>query len=218
METAGRWIARTGAFSARGRRFPPDCSGFVEAVYESGGIPIRDAFAVRPRDEGSAAAALHRVLRDKLGVLYGAEREPLPGDLVFFEETYDRNRNGKVDDGITHVGLVEEIRPDGTVVFLHRNGKGVARARLHPKDPSSPLGPAGEARNTRLRALRRRGGALGARSLAGELFAGFGRIDPARVAAALDGNERLDLAALGYEEGPPLAELPAGVLPPPEGR
>lgn len=203
LGTARAWLGRSGPFQARGRRFHPDCSGYVEAVYEAQGIPIRDAFEIRPEDEWRASAALQRATRG-LGVLYGAEREPLPGDLVFFENTYDRNGNGRADDGVTHVGMVEEVRPDGAVLFLHRGSRGVARAVLDLRAPSTGRGPDGVQRNSPLRARPR----SGTPSLAGELFAGFGRIDPARVAAVLDGNARLDLAALGYGEPAAGIELP----------
>jgi len=206
LATARAWLGRRGPFQVRGRRFHPDCSGYVEAVYEAQGIPIRDAFDIRPEDEWRASAALQRATRE-LGVLYGAEREPLAGDLVFFENTYDRNRNGRADDGVTHVGLVEEVRPDGAVVFLHRGGRGVTRAVVDLRAPSRGRGADGTQRNSPLRARSKDGEP----SLAGELFAGFGRIDPARVAAVLDGNARLDLAVLGYGE-------PATGILVPEGR
>ena len=208
MATAAGWLGRSGPFVAAGRRFHADCSGFVEAAYEARGIPIRDAVPIRPEDEWKASAALHRASRE-LGVLYGAEREPLPGDLVFFENTYDRNRNGVADDGITHVGLVERVRRDGSVVFLHRGGRGVGRGSLDLRHPSQARGALGEPRNTVLRARRARD-PRGTAYLAGELFAGFGRIDPARVAAVLDGNRHLDLAALGYGEPTAGLEVPAG--------
>ncbi len=203
---AARWIGHRGAFVAGGRRFHPDCSGFVEAVYEAAGIPVRDAIAIRPQDERRASAALQRAARE-LGVLYGAEREPLPGDLVFFEDTYERGRHSV--NGVTHVGLVESVLGDGTVRFLHRGGRGVARASLRLAAPERAFGPDGERWNSALRAVRR-GDPRETRYLAGELFAGFGRIDPARVASVLDGNPRLDLAALGYGEPRASIELPAG--------
>jgi hypothetical protein len=195
---AAAWVGHRGAFAAGGRRFPADCSGFVEAVYESSGIPIRDAVAIRAEDGGSAAMALRREVQ-ALGVLYGAEREPLPGDLVFFADTYDRNRNGRTDDGITHAGLVTAILPDGTVEFLHRGSRGVARARLHLGTPDLARTRDGAARNSALRAAGR-GDPGGTPTLAGQLFAGFGRIDAARVAAVLEGNDRLDLGVLGLAE------------------
>jgi hypothetical protein len=214
VETAAAWLGRAGPFAAGGRRFHADCSGYVEAVYEAAGIPVRDAIALRPEDEGRASAALHRAVRE-LGVLYGAEREPLPGDLVFFHDTYDRNGNGEADDGVTHTGLVEEVRADGVVVFLHRGGRAVMRAQLDLAAPDAARDPGGQPRNSALR-VARRGDPPGQPLLAGQLFAGFGRIDPARVAALLEGNDRLDLGALGYGEGPPLEALP---LPPdPEPR
>lgn len=203
---AARWLGHRGPFVAGGRRFHPDCSGFVEAVYESAGIPVRDAITIRPQDEQRASAALQRAARE-LGVLYGAEREPLPGDLVFFEDTYQRARHSA--NGVTHVGLVEAVLPDGTVRFLHRGGRGVARASLRLATPDRAWGPDGEQWNSALRAARR-GDPREIRTLAGELFAGFGRIDPARVASVLDGNPRLDLAALGYGEPRAAIELPAG--------
>jgi hypothetical protein len=203
VERASAWLGHRGAFPAGGRSFRPDCSGFVEAVYEATGIPMRDAVAIHDVDGGSAAMALRREVQ-ALGVLYGAEREPLPGDLVFFEDTWDRNRNGRRDDGITHAGLVTAVRPDGTVEFLHRGSRGVARAFLHLGTPDLSRTRDGAVRNSPLRvASRSDAGPV----LAGQLFAGFGRIDPARVAAVLEGNERLDLGVLGFDEGPPL-ELP----------
>lgn len=56
---------------------------------------------------------------------------------VFFKETYDRNRDGRFNDGLTHVGVVESVDVIGTVTFVHRVNGGVKRARLHvsaPKD------------------------------------------------------------------------------------
>ena len=202
VERAAAWLGHRGAFAAGGRTFRPDCSGFVEAVYEASGIPMRDAVAVREEDGGSAAMALRREVQ-ALGVLYGAEREPLPGDLVFFEDTWDRNGNGRRDDGITHAGLVTAVLPDGTVEFVHRGGRGVSRARLHLGTPDLPRTRDGEVRNSPLR-VARRPDPRASPALAGQLFAGFGRIDPARVAAVLEGNERLDLGVLGLAEGPPL--------------
>ncbi len=35
------------------------------------------------------------------------------GDLVFFDNTYDRNGDGKFDDRITHVGIVVGFDKEG---------------------------------------------------------------------------------------------------------
>src|SRR5205814_10151917 len=91
------------------------------------------------------------------------QRAPAKGDLVFFRETYDRNRDGRRDDGLTHVGVVESVEPDGTVVFVHRSGAGVTRGRVNPARPRD------REVNDWLRVKSRHAPA----ALTGELFAGY---------------------------------------------
>lgn len=138
-----------------GRRFRGDCSGFVLAVYRAAGIAARPAGFTRSRSEG----------------LYRASREvetPRPGDLAFFHDTYDRNRNRKLDDRFTHVAIVEAV--DGTeVTLLHRSVHGVERLRMDLSHPS-------DAEANGILRLHRRGDVPGTRYLAGELFAAFGAL------------------------------------------
>lgn len=191
-------VGRTGAFAAGGRRYRADCSGFVAAAYHAAGIPFREALHLGDEDAGSAVVALHRALASN-GVLFGREARPLPGDLVFFHDTYDRNGDGRARDPLTHVGIVERAGPDGAVTFLHRGGRGVARGTLSLRRPDSERGPEGERWNSRVRSARP-GDPPGTRYLAGELFAAFGRFDAARIAAALEGSPDLSLSALGFDE------------------
>jgi hypothetical protein len=114
----------------------------------------------------------------RYGVVFGGGGEwAAPGDLVFWRDTYDRNRDGKADDGLTHVGMVEYV-VDGTVVFVHRGSRGVVRGAMTPDRPSE-RSAGGYARNTPIRKRDRR--LAGVPALAGELFAGYGRLDPARL-------------------------------------
>src|SRR4051794_21220681 len=71
------------------RSYNDDCSGFVRWVYAGAGIELlpRDAH----RSDGSAAAAMWR--RSREGRALKRVRSPRPGDLVFFHDTYDRNRD-----------------------------------------------------------------------------------------------------------------------------
>lgn len=188
------------AFHVGGARFNGDCSGYVAAVYEAEGIPLRDGLRLEPGDAGSSAVALYRMVATD-GLVFGGERRPLPGDLVFFNDTYDRNGNGAADDPLTHVGIVEEVLASGAVRFLHRGSRGVARGVLDLGHRDSDRDPSGAVLNTPMR-LARRSDAPGTRYLAAQLFAGFGRFDPARVAAALEGSPRLSLRALGLDEEP----------------
>lgn len=177
---AGRAVSLLGAqgpFQAEGRRFNADCSGYVEAVYQAEGIPLRALMErVAPR-ERSAVVAARRVL-ERYGRTFGAGVRPLPGDLVFFHHTYDRDRNGRLDERLSHVGIVERVNGD-TVVFLHRGAKGVTRAvmTLGRRDEHR----AGDGRELNS-PLRRKQTAWGsAPLLSGQLFALYGRVEPATL-------------------------------------
>src|SRR5690606_39104519 len=89
----------------RPRGFRDDCSGFVSAVFSAAGVPM-DHVVATLWDRAEQLDALH----------YG---DPWVGDLVFFDDTWDRNGNGLWDDPLTHVGLVIDVEPDGTVLFAH---------------------------------------------------------------------------------------------------
>jgi hypothetical protein len=145
--------------------FRQDCSGFVIAALAKVGIEAGGSAAdLYARAE--AAGAVHRQPR------------PAVGDLVFFDNTYDRNGNGLRDDALSHIGIVIEVDDDGTVTLAHdgtSRGKTTLRMNLlHPHDDRAPDGTVW---NGALRA-----GSTSPR-LAGELFAGFASVREADRAA-----------------------------------
>jgi len=165
---AARWEGHAGPFSVGERRFPADCSGFVLAVYEAEGVPLRRLAGLAAPHETSGAAALHRAAVT-YGVVFGGGGEwPAPGDLVFFHDTYDRNRDGELGDLWTHVALVEAVDGD-QVWILHRGGKGIIRLKMNLAQPHD------EATNDPVRSRNGRDPA-GTRYLTGELFAGYGAV------------------------------------------
>ena len=107
-----------------GRSYRSDCSGYVTAVFEEAGLSLIPA---QPEGE-SGTEILYNAVRDRGGL---HRRRPDPGDLVFFHDTWDRNRNGRLDDRFTHVGVVERVEADGTVVFLHYVSGAVKRYRMN---------------------------------------------------------------------------------------
>lgn len=174
---------------ARTRSVSDDCSGLVRLAYRAGrGEP--SGLVVERGD--NAVTAMWRT-----AVANGAFHEgpPLPGDLVIFRETYDRNRDGKVNDGLTHVGVVESVDEDRVVTFIHRGGKGVARARVDPSRPNVRQDETGKVINDWVRHRDR----TGASRLAGELFVGY-------VAAELW--LPLDPPPLSLSHGPYFATYP----------
>ncbi len=157
------------------RRVPDDCTGLVRLAYRAAGIEL----------EGSAATMFE--LAQRRGAVH--RKTPSPGDLVFFRETYDKNRDGRRNDGLTHVGVVESVDPTGTVTFVHRGQKGVARAKVNLRFPRARHA-GGEVVNDY---LRPREGKRRAR-LTGELFAGYASLErlssPPSLALSLKRPER----------------------------
>jgi len=167
-------------FRVAGQTFNGDCSGFVEAVYALEGIELRRLLqAQAPRQTSAVAAAWEAA--GSSGERWRGGDWPSPGDLVFFDDTWDRNGNGRRDDPLTHVGLVEWVDVDGTVTFLHRGGQGVVRAHLNLRLPDRAKGDGGRPLNAPLRARASKAD-LGP-ALAGQLFAGYGRMGCEAAAA-----------------------------------
>jgi len=160
-----------------GRRYPPaDCGHYVRAAWSAAGVDLMQcpagAAQVDGRPSGVACLWAFNRAHGALGVT-----DPRPGDLVYFDDTYDRDGNGARGDRLTHVGLVEERLADGTVVFLHMTRGVVRRARLNLQRPHEPGGAvaSGRALNDYLR-VRKEGDPPGLGYLTGELFAGYGRV------------------------------------------
>ena len=153
-----------------GVRYPMDCTGVVRAAYAFGGVDLAYRFAFY---SGNGVARLYRTLRDA-ELLYST-RYPAPGDLVFWDNTYDANGNGRADDPLTHVGMVVEVDKEGTISYLHHNyrrGPVVERMNLIHSDMDT-LYVQGVARIINS-PIRMRGSPPGPGITAGELFRVFG--------------------------------------------
>ena len=96
-----------------------------------------------------------------------------PGDLVFFDNTWDSNGDGKMNDPLTHVGIVERQDRDGTITFISRVAGAVERYRMNLGLPHVRRAADGTILNDHLR-RKDTGVADRAGYLTGELFAGFG--------------------------------------------
>jgi surface antigen len=110
-----------------------------------------------------------------------AEREgllhhnPIPtiGDLVFFDNTHDRNRNGQWDDERTHIAVVVDVDPDGTITLAHHGSeRALVSMNLLPERILEHEGADGKLYNSY---LRRKSIADGKweLNLTGELWAAF---------------------------------------------
>lgn len=99
-----------------GKTYRYDCSGFVSAVYGKVGVSL----------EGSVRHMYD--MSKKQGTL---RKEAQIGDLVFFDNTFDANKNGKFDDKLTHIAVIEKIESSGRITMLHIGSKGVVRIYMN---------------------------------------------------------------------------------------
>lgn len=143
----------------RRRRTYSDCSGLVYASFEAAGVePNVRASSADLWDQAQADGRIHF-------------DQPAPGDIAFFDDTYDKDRDGRVNDPRTHVAIVVDVHDDGTIEMINAGvSQGTARLymNLHSpdvrsedgRDLNSYLGVSGYGPDDRDR-------------LAGQLWAGF---------------------------------------------
>lgn len=168
-----------GSLVAGNKKFSRDCSNFVRASYY--GALGKDLFEeavqagiygeVRKEVSGGnlGVVALYRLFKRK----YQLSQKPKRGDIVFFDNTYDRNRNKKWDDPLSHAGIVTDIQSDGTVVFIHGGtSRGIEEGFLHLEYPGE-LKKSGKRINSY---IQRSYIWSKERKLSGELVRAFGRV------------------------------------------
>jgi hypothetical protein len=104
-----------------------------------------------------------------------AEDTPRVGDLVFFHNTRDLNTDNRNNDWYTSVGVVSRL-DDGTVVFIAPGAREVQEMRLTLDRPRTRRDEKRQlVLNDYVRPKRLSDPAI-TQYLAGELFAGFGRL------------------------------------------
>lgn len=149
------------------QRFRPDCSGTVRGIYTLAGYPLEGKPLSKHEND---VTTLYRYVYDT-GSIY--ESTPLPGDLVFFHDTFDPKGAKDYEDRLTHIGIVHRVFDDGTVAFVHHlNGRIIIsylnlryphkrNESLHKPNGNSGIRRAGQGRKTLTTA---------------QLFAGYGRV------------------------------------------
>ncbi|HEY5626540.1 MAG TPA: hypothetical protein VIR79_01200 [Nitrospira sp.] len=168
MRTATKLVGAKTIVS-NGRRIAYDCAGVTRAVFLEHGIDLFEGGAGDPKANG--VKLIHRHI-SKQGTFH---RGPAvqPGDLVFFDNTWDFNGDGFINDPLTHIGIVERQEPDGTVVFISRVAGAIERYRMNVGLPHVHKTADGKILNDYLR-RKDITDPPNTSYLTGELFAGFG--------------------------------------------
>ena len=159
VAAAAESFTGAGALAVAGQSYRYDCSGLVEATLAKAGIPWEGSTAMLYDAAGAAGVLHHRHI-------------PHVGDIAFFDNTYDRDGNGLLDDLRTHSAIVVGVDAEGTVDMVHLGSKGVVHLRMNLRHPHDRDVGGGEILNDYLRA-KSGGDPPGTEYLAGELWAGF---------------------------------------------
>jgi hypothetical protein len=160
----------------RPKGFRDDCSGFVMAALDRAGIPMN-----------GNTRSLWDTLREQ-GMTH-RHKVPAVGDLAFFDNTYDRDRDGRFDDELTHIGVVVAVDDDDTITIAHAGtSRGRTSLTMNLREPDVRRTPDGVVLNDYLR-RKRDGDPKNARYLAGELWRGFATLDGDAL-VAIDSSER----------------------------
>jgi hypothetical protein len=167
VRTATKLVG-TKTIVSNGRRIAYDCAGVTRAIFLKHGIDLYDS-SVADSDANGVRIIYSHI--EQHGVFHKGPAVR-PGDLVFFNNTWDYNGDGKVNDLLTHVGIVERQESDGTVVFISRVAGAVERYRMNLGLPHVHKSASGRILNDYLRRKDVIDHA-NTRYLAGELFAQF---------------------------------------------
>ena len=140
--------------------FRADCSGFVEASTARASAPLTGNTASL-WELANAANATHRRKRPRLG------------DLAFFDDTHDRNKDGRRNDPLTHIAIVVGLEPDGTILLAHDGtSQGRSLFKMNLYTPDVALNEQGDRVNSALRRASKKKRKK-EQLLAGELWRGF---------------------------------------------
>jgi len=132
---AANWAKGKKYLTINGQRFRMDCSGVISAIYYKAGIDLAKDFN---KYKGGGVQRIHATMQAK-GLIY-RPTVPVPGDILFWDNTYDANHNGRSDDVLSHIGMVvSSDKKTGNVVYVHHHEKkGIVFETmnlLHPNDP-----------------------------------------------------------------------------------
>jgi len=153
-------------------------SGFVKMVYLYFDIDLTDT---NPKNENGS-------WKNTTELIYSFVREqgelfkvgiPKAGDFLFFDNTYDKNKNGRFDDMLTTVALVIDTDKEGTTYFLYKVGNTIRIRNMnlkHPNKEDIKNKNIVKILNSKIRKLSRKDKLNNIPSLSSQLFNSYGRI------------------------------------------
>jgi hypothetical protein len=130
---SGIGLTESGRLTIKGKDFAPDCTGTVLAAYWGAGINPVKFFHLY---QGNGVKRLAD-MGDDYDLTY-VDQMPNPGDIIIWDDTYDKNEDGKWGDPYTHAGIVIDVAENGQISYMHYNYvKGVVIEKMNLKYPDT---------------------------------------------------------------------------------
>lgn len=133
-----------------GKSFLYDCQGTVARIYWAQGIDLTRNYAL-PEYQHMRGGVPRIYATYKADGKVHFNKVPKPADLVFFDNTWDDNGNGRMDDPFTHIGMVETVDADGTVSVIHHCSKGIKVYKMNLSKPTVYQDDSGKVLNNFIR-------------------------------------------------------------------
>lgn len=144
---SGIKLTQRNSLTIQGKEFTQDCTGTVLAAYWGAGLNPVKYFHLY---NGNGVKRLH-----DMGEAYDLNyfsSLPNPGDVIIWDDTYDRDGNGKWGDPYTHAGIVVSVTEDGQITYLHYNyAKGVVLEKMNLTRPDTYTDSKGNLVNSAMR-------------------------------------------------------------------
>lgn len=129
---SAKWAESTRVLQVDDRSFSFDCSGVIYAVSYRSGLDIQNLIM---NYSGNGVKRIFLLLEENQALHL---QNPQVGDLIFWDNSYDKNGNGLRDDPLTHIGMVVQVDEDGLIHFIHYHYRlGVVKAYLDLNDPGN---------------------------------------------------------------------------------
>ena len=101
-----------------GTRVGGDCSGFITALNSKNKeIFFNSKELPKYFTNGRKSQAIYNYYKNKNLI---AHQTPRIGDLIFFQNTLQSNKN-RINNEISHIGVIREIYSDGRIKFVHNS-------------------------------------------------------------------------------------------------
>ncbi|MCI5071670.1 C40 family peptidase [bacterium] len=122
-------LKRARSYQFEDAHFSYDCSGYIASILHRNGL-LTKKYARTQKVKGNGVSILYQFI-EKNGSILDKDQFPKMGDIVFFSNTYDRNRDGKNNDVLSHIGIIENVSNDGQITFLHHSSGKVRKSYLN---------------------------------------------------------------------------------------